>query len=233
MIKPYYQDSSVILYKGNCLEILPEICAGAANAIITDPVWPDCDLGLPGSDDAYGLLAKTAVHFPRICDRTIIILGCDSDPRFLTAIPQELKFQRLVWLRRTPPTYRGSLLQNADIAYVFGPGWLAVKGTRVNAGEYLNAISCGHRDKINTHPCYKNPKTMAWLVSKYSRTTDTILDPFAGSGTTLLAAKVTGRKAIGIEIAEEFCEITAKYCAQTVMDLEIPEELPQKLELIR
>ena len=69
------------------------------------------------------------------------------------------------------------------------------------------------------HPCSKPMKEWTWLLNKVSLEGETILDPFMGSGTTLRAAKDLGRKAIGIEIEERYCEIAVKRLAQEVMAL--------------
>ena len=67
------------------------------------------------------------------------------------------------------------------------------------------------------HPCPKPIELFLWLISPSEF--QTILDPFMGSGTTLRAAKDLGRKAIGIEIEEKYCEIAAKRLAQEVLSL--------------
>ncbi len=68
------------------------------------------------------------------------------------------------------------------------------------------------------HPCEKPESLLAHMIETSSRAGATILDPFAGSGSTLVAARALGRKAIGVELEERYCEIAARRLAQNVLD---------------
>jgi len=85
---------------------------------------------------------------------------------------------------------------------------------------YTAKASRTDRGENNTHPTVKPSDLMRWLcVLTRTPTGGTVLDPFMGSGTTIYAAKESGRKAIGVDLDEEYCEIAAKRCSQGVLDL--------------
>jgi len=141
----------------------------------------------------------------------IVQLGCDSDPRFLIAIPKYFKFLRTCWLRYACPTRKGRCLYGADVAYAYGKYPKSRPGRRVISGEYCSTKSDVRRTIVTKHkewgrPCptgHPTPRRLQhlrWLVSKWAE--GIILDPFAGSGTTLLAATLNGLPAIGIQIVE-------------------------------
>jgi site-specific DNA-methyltransferase (adenine-specific) len=90
-----------------------------------------------------------------------------------------------------------------------------VGGDVPRRGQDAFAFTVGQESKPE-HPSPKPEPFMRYLVERLSEEGQTILDPFMGSGTTLRAAKDLGRKAIGIEIEERYCEIAAKRMAQEV-----------------
>ena len=79
-------------------------------------------------------------------------------------------------------------------------------------------------DGKREHPTQKPISLMVWCLGFVDG--ETILDPFMGSGTTLVAAKQLGRRAIGIEIEEAYCEIAVKRLAQTMLQFDAPEPQP-------
>lgn len=218
MKKPYYEDDHGVLYHGDCLEIMPKFSSIINGVVIVDPVWPNALLKLRGADNPFKLFANAARFFDKFAKTVVVHLGCSSDPRFLEAIPKSFPFLRTCWLRYNFPSYRGRLLIGSDVAYAFGAAPKSHKGHHLLPGE------CATKDtdmnisiKRKFHPCARKLNHVHWLVDVFSNKEDTIIDPFAGSGTTLRAAKDLGRKYIGIEIEEKYCEIAAQRLRQEVL----------------
>jgi len=88
----------------------------------------------------------------------------------------------------------------------------------VNRDYHVGNVAGVFGDKVD-HPCPRPIDTMRHIVQLATSECGVVIDPFAGSGTTLLAAKDTNRRAIGIEIEERYCEIAAKRLAQEVLAL--------------
>lgn len=194
------------LWHGDCREILPEI---AADVLISDPVWPNCPDGLlQGSDNPHGLLSEAFAALPTLPTRAVIVMRGDSDPRFLTAVPQALPFFRGQNLPYAMPGYFGRKLGGDEVAYSFGEPIPVAPGKRVIPGR--GPVAQPNDRRANGHPCSRPLVHFLWLVSWWSVETDTILDPFMGSGTTGAAATEHGRRFVGIEIERKFFDLACK-----------------------
>jgi hypothetical protein len=158
----------------------------------------------------------------------VVHLGSDSDPRFLSAVPDRWPFFRACWLDLACPSYKGRLLYTSDVAYVFGEPPRPRDGAQVVPGRCVATVSdkgfargngrnkaFGAVEANLPHPTPRKLQHVKWLVKWFGG--DCVLDPFAGSGTTLLAAKLMGVRAIGIEIERRFCDLTVQRLAQRVL----------------
>jgi hypothetical protein len=212
-MQPYYSDSCVEIYHADIFDFFQEQ-PPLPHVLVTDPVWPNAISVLSGSEDPYGLFQRFWQKSSSPI-RTAIHLGCASDPRFLAAVPASLKFFRVANLDLAIPGKQGRLLMSGDAAYLFGKPPPVRPGKRLIPGRAL-ANTVG---KETQHPCPRKLSHASWLVNWWSTPTDLIFDPFCGSGTTLLAAKNSGRKAIGVEIEERFCEMAANRMGQFCLPL--------------
>lgn len=214
-MKPYFERDGITIYHGDCREILPQLAR--CETLITDPTWPNAKVPLFGSDNPLRMFQQMwDALWPNLPARAAVHLGCDSDPRFLTAVHPELPFFRVAWLELVRMGYKGRLGMTGDVGYLFGEPPPSRPGQHIIPGRMTDADSKG---KQSAHPCPRKLGHVTWLVKWWSAPDDTILEPFMGSGTTLRAAKNLNRKAIGIEVEEKFCEMAAARMSQEVFAL--------------
>ena len=208
---PYYEDDFVTLYHGDCRDLLPSI---EADVVVTDPpygmAWDGRISSGPNTTGIPGFRAKNY-------GQTIVGDDIPFDPEPWLTYPEVVLWgsnhyaaqlplgTTLVWVKKLDGAF-GTFLSDAEVAWA--KGGHGVYCFRETDYRY------GPRD----HPNRKPVSLMAWCIKRTSG--ETILDPFAGSGTTLVAAKSLNRKAIGIEIEERYCEIAATRLRQEVLGLD-------------
>ena len=193
---PYYQDDYTTIYHGDCREIVPQL--GKFDLLLTDPPY-----GLAMSGGTWGKKMDATyskwdaepvdvLPFVKVCERSIVWGGNYFE------LPPSRCF--LIWKKPLFPT-----MADCEMAW-----------TSMDANTKL--IELGRSpDGKQHHPTQKPLALMKWCIT-LAGDVQTILDPFMGSGTTLRAAKDLGRKAVGVEMEERYCEIAANRCRQEVLD---------------
>lgn len=223
-MKPYYQDDQVTLYHGDCLEVAEWI---TADVLMTDPPY-GIGWGI-GATSVTGTGHRTTPSRSHagiandddtsVRDKAIRLWG-STRPGYVFGSPRieapSNTRQTLVW-------------QKPSTSGMFGP----VAGFRKD-WESIHLIGqfppspAKRSSVIRTNGCHidylrdaGHPHAKPVALIEYLLTTappGRVADPFSGSGTTLVAARNLGRKAVGVELEEKYCELIAKRLDQMVLD---------------
>jgi site-specific DNA-methyltransferase (adenine-specific) len=222
-MNPYYADESVTLYHGDCREVLPTLNV-QVGALITDPPY-GLNIGygrtmygvrrIDGDSDMSLILGvfKATAHMMAPDAWTVTFCGYSQVGEVqMAAEASGYKVKTVVvWDKAMPSLGMGIRNQHEMIV-------LAKQGRPVEPFMGGNVWRILRERGTPEHPHMKPQALMSRLIDYYSPEGGGVLDPFSGSGSTLVAAKQLGRTAIGIEIDESYCELIAKRLSQGVLD---------------
>jgi site-specific DNA-methyltransferase (adenine-specific) len=241
---PYYQDDFCTIYHGDCREILPNICA---DLIVADPNYGETSLGWDRKTKGWLQAVNASVRQLWCFGSMRFFLNTFSEfkdwkfaqeiiwekqngsgfhaDRFKRVHEYALHFYRGTWRtlflhpvatldatartvrRKRRPTHMGHIEQGAYISHDGGPRLMR---------SILRIRNC-HGSAF--HPTQKPLGIISPLILYSCASGGLVCEPFMGSGTALVAAKALGRRGIGIDIEECYCEIAARRMAQEVLDL--------------
>ena len=226
MTSPYYEDDLVTLYHGDCLEITEWL---SADVLVTDPpygrAWKQGSIKearwLAAQDsDAHAGIANdgdTAVRDDALqlwSDRPWISFG-----DLMLPPPTGTKITGVYWKDSGTSGFRGAIAgvrRDAEAIY-FGGSHRSGLGGRSSVFRFGGSVSGSHGlTGLTGHPHTKPVGLMEALIELSPA--GIVADPFAGSGSTLIAARNLGRKAIGVELEERYCELIAKRLGQQAFD---------------
>jgi hypothetical protein len=214
---PYYNRDGITIYCADCRDILPLLEPGSVDLVLTDPPY-----GMALDTDYSGF---SGFGGPRTGKCHMPVTGDDRpfDPSPLLAIPAKHVFWGAQFYASRLPDSGGWFVWNKrgdgkPSAICFGDCELAWTNLRKSVRLFSFMWHGCKRWQAEPayHPTQKPVALMDWCINQ-AGAPDTILDPFMGSGTTLRAAKDLGRRAIGIEIEEKYCEIAVRRLAQGVL----------------
>ena len=216
-MREYYSDAYATIYHGDCREILPSLAPGL---VVTDPPYGialenhgrndgkrrdrDWTIANDGDTEVGGWVVR---HYLQAGTPIVAF----ASPR----LPWPGKWRSLlVW-------HKPGLGMGGDPDVCWRMDWELVQVANnppLDGGRDSGVLSYTMRPAdFWAHPAQKPVSLMEYIVGKIPG--EPVLDPFMGSGTTLVAAKNLGRKSIGIEIEERYCEIAAERLSQGVLDL--------------
>jgi len=219
-VTPYFQDDAVTIYHGDCREIVPTL--GRFDLLLTDPPY-----GIGTTEQSVTRWNKASEKWPGARDTKDYGKnewdGEPVDEVLLSACRALARWQIIFGgnYYTLPPARCWLVWDKENGANTFADCELAWTNLdkAVRRLSYLWNGFQKAQPETRWHPTQKPLAVMMWALGQAPDTAQTVLDPFAGSGTTGRAAKDLGRKAVLIEREERYCEIAASRMAQGVLPL--------------
>lgn len=242
-MQPYYSDGAVTLYHGDCREVLPTL---AADVTITDPpygqtslAWdrwvtgwldliPDAPLWCFGSlrmfMDRAGEFTAAGWHLAQDVVWRKHNGSSFHNDRFRRIHEQVAHFYRGEWAEQYRDVQTTPDATPSVVRHKCRPTHMGVMADNYRSEDggprlMLSVIEARSEHGRAEHPTQKPLGIVSPLIAYSCPPEGTVLDAFAGSGTTLVAAKNLGRRAIGIEVDERYCEIAARRLSQEILPL--------------
>jgi site-specific DNA-methyltransferase (adenine-specific) len=249
-----------VLYNGDCLEVMAGL--DPVDHVISDPPYEAHMHAAKRGKKAFGSKQRIRtdghanpppVDFDSIDGvrgaATPLIVEKSNGWTLLFCTPEgvaawrdalevaDAKYKRAcVWVKPdSAPQFNGQC--PAMGAEMFVAAWCGAGHSRWNGGGRRNVFThpCQPTDRDGRHPTEKPVSLMQELISLFTNPGQTILDPFAGSGTTGVACARMGRKFIGIELDQRYfdiaCERIAKAYAQGDMFVEAPRRAEKPADM--
>ena len=247
VVKSYYDEAGITIYNGDCRLILPEL--PKVDLVCTDPPYGlnynDGDMASqreaifggdknrmiarPIENDGEEEAMKLFEDVIKIIATKLLKGGCcccccgGGGPKPLFA-KWTLILDKYIGFKHAVVWDKGGLGMGIHFRRSYEFMLIAQNGAPCHAWNGGNNTSNVWRigkiiPRADQHPTEKPEKLMTKVISLFTNSGDLVIDPFAGHGSTLRAAKNLGRKAIGIEINESYCEVMANRMAQEVLPL--------------
>ena len=209
---PYYDEDGITIYHADCREVLPTL---SGDVVLTDPPYGNGTAYDSYDDSEESLAALVADTLPMMVAVAPVVL-------LTPGVANLWRYPRPKWvLSWVTPAGAGSGPWGFSCwqpVLAYGPDPYLRDGLGRRPDTLIKTEPAS--ETFGGHPCAKPIGVWRWFLERAStRDSDTILDPFMGSGTTLRAAKDLGRKAIGVEVEERYCEIAVQRLAQGVLAL--------------
>ena len=198
-MNPYYENAGVKLYHGDCREVFPEI--PSAHLVLTDPPYPK------EYEWVWSVLGEHSARILVEGGSLVSLCGHYQVPHVLSTIGAHLRFWWACGMLQTARVR----MPGKWVNIYWKPAFWWVQGRR--RSDLLSDLPVDMLKGVNEGKVYhKWQQPLTWFshwIERLSRPGEIVVDPFAGSGTTLIAAHLLDRQAVGIEYEEEACETIA------------------------